>query len=130
MGARPAKGRKLRVVTLIDQFGMTGGAERVATEVVTRLDPDRFERILCVSRWTPREEADPLIAPRVKALREAGVRIVGISEEVPRRPLGVGAPAFAAAIRARRRAAQPSVRIELLGVHPGQNGRYAGRDRP
>ena len=78
MGARPAKGRKLRVVTLIDQFGITGGAERVATEVVTRLDPDRFERILCVSRWTPHEEAEPLIAPRVKALREAGVRIVGI----------------------------------------------------
>ena len=63
MGARPAKGRKLRVVTLIDQLGITGGAERIATEVVTRLDPDRFERTLCVSRWTPREEADPLIAP-------------------------------------------------------------------
>ena len=78
MGARPAKGRKLRVVTLIDQLGITGGAERVATEVVTRLDPHRFERTLCVSRWAPHEEADPLIAPRVEALRETGVRIVGI----------------------------------------------------
>ena len=78
MGARPAKGRKLRVVTLIDQLGITGGAERIATEVVTRLDPARFERTLCVSRWTPREEADPLIAPRVRTLRETGVRIVGI----------------------------------------------------
>jgi glycosyltransferase involved in cell wall biosynthesis len=66
-------------VTLIDQLGITGGAERVATEVVTRLAPDRFERTLCVSRWTPHEEADPLIAPRVRALREAGVRIVGLS---------------------------------------------------
>ncbi|HEY7151671.1 MAG TPA: glycosyltransferase [Solirubrobacterales bacterium] len=65
-------------MTLIDQLGITGGAERVATEVVTRLDPDRFERTLCVSRWTPREEADPLIAPRVGALRDSGVRIVGI----------------------------------------------------
>ncbi len=78
MGARPAKGRKLRVVTLIDQLGITGGAERIATEVVTRLDPARFERTLCISRWTPREEADPLIAPRVRTLRETGVRIVGI----------------------------------------------------
>lgn len=71
-------GRKLRVVTLIDQLGITGGAERVATEVVTRLDPARFERTLCVSRWTPREEAAPLIAPRLEALRESGVRIVGL----------------------------------------------------
>jgi glycosyltransferase involved in cell wall biosynthesis len=78
MGARPAKGRQLRVVTLIDQLGITGGAERIATEVVTRLDPGLFERTLCVSRWTPHEEADPLVAPRVRALREAGVRIVGI----------------------------------------------------
>lgn len=78
MGARPDKGRKLRVVTLIDQLGVTGGAERVATEVVARLDPARFERTLCVSRWTPDEEADPLIAPRVRALREADVRILGI----------------------------------------------------
>jgi glycosyltransferase involved in cell wall biosynthesis len=78
MGARLATGRKLRVVTLIDQLGITGGAERLATEVVARLDAARFERTLCVSRWTPREERDPLIAPRVRALREAGVRIVGI----------------------------------------------------
>ncbi|MGH2965720.1 MAG: glycosyltransferase [Solirubrobacterales bacterium] len=65
-------------MTLIDQLGITGGAERIATEVVTRLDPARFERTLCISRWTPREEADPLIAPRVRTLRETGVRIVGI----------------------------------------------------
>jgi glycosyltransferase involved in cell wall biosynthesis len=78
MGARPQEGRKLRVVTLIDRLGITGGAERVATEVVRRLDPDRFERTLCVSRWTPEEEADSLIAPRVGALRDAGVRVVGI----------------------------------------------------
>jgi glycosyltransferase involved in cell wall biosynthesis len=81
MGARLDKGRKLRVVTLIDQLGVTGGAERVATEVVTRLDPDRFELTLCVSRWNPHEETDPLIAPRVKALRESDVRIVGIRRQ-------------------------------------------------
>ena len=93
MGARLDKGRKLRVVTLIDQIGMTGGAERVATEVVTRLDPDRFERILCVSRWKPHEEADPLIAPRVKALRDAGVRIVGIRGRSRGSASGRGGPA-------------------------------------
>ena len=78
MGARLDKGRKLRVLTLIDQMGVTGGAERIATEVVARLDPDRFESTLCVSRWKASEESDPLIAPRVRALREAGVRIVGL----------------------------------------------------
>jgi glycosyltransferase involved in cell wall biosynthesis len=78
MGARPHKERRLRVVTLIDQLGITGGAERIATEVLVRIDPDRFERTLCVSRWSPEEEADPLIAPRVRALRDSGVRILGI----------------------------------------------------
>ena len=97
MGALPDKGRKLRVVTLIDQLGITGGAERVATEVVTRLDPDRFERTLCVSRWSPDEEADPLIAPRVLALREAGVRIVGHQAALEARGLGLGAAPLPAA---------------------------------
>ena len=34
---------RLRVVTLVGGIGLTGGAERLAREIVARLDPDRFE---------------------------------------------------------------------------------------
>ena len=41
----PAGGQdgKLRVVTLVDRLG-TGGAERLAIQTTTRLDPERFDR--------------------------------------------------------------------------------------
>ncbi len=107
MGARLDKGRKLRVVTLIDQMGVTGGAERIATEVVTRLDPDRFENTLCVSRWRAREESDPLIAPRLEALRDAGVRIVGL-----RRGSRLGLWAWAPLLKLLR-----DERIDILHSH-------------
>ncbi len=107
MGARLDKGRKLRVVTLIDQMGVTGGAERIATEVVTRLDPERFENTLCVSRWKAREESDPLIAPRLGALRDAGVRIVGL-----RRGSRLGLWAWAPLVRLLR-----DERIDILHSH-------------
>jgi glycosyltransferase involved in cell wall biosynthesis len=107
MGARLDKGRKLRVVTLIDQMGVTGGAERIATEVVTRLDPDRFENTLCVSRWRAREESDPLIAPRLEALRDTGVRIVGL-----RRGSRLGMWAWAPLLKLLR-----EERIDILHSH-------------
>ncbi len=43
-------------MTLIDTI-KAGGAERLALQVATRLDPERFERELCVSRWDWREES-------------------------------------------------------------------------
>jgi glycosyltransferase involved in cell wall biosynthesis len=52
------------VLTLIDH--PYGGAEQLALSVATRLDPERFESTLCVSRWphtTPRE-------PRAEELLE------------------------------------------------------------
>jgi glycosyltransferase involved in cell wall biosynthesis len=69
---------KLRVVTLVGGVGVTGGAERLAREIVTRLDPDRFERTLCVSRW-PDDRIDPGAATAAVAeLEEAGVSFLGI----------------------------------------------------
>jgi glycosyltransferase involved in cell wall biosynthesis len=76
---RVPDGGKLRVVTLLDVIGISGGAERIAREVVTRLDPERFDRTLCVSRWP-----HPVAATRAQAeemadeLRDAGVRFVGL----------------------------------------------------
>lgn len=70
--------RKLRVVTLVDGIGLAGGAERLAREVVIRLDRDRFDRTLCVSRWSE-ERADAARASGALAqLEEAGVEFLGL----------------------------------------------------
>jgi glycosyltransferase involved in cell wall biosynthesis len=47
---------RVRVVTLIDHLPAGGGAERLAAEVAARLDPDRYESVLCVSR-APKDPA-------------------------------------------------------------------------
>ena len=39
------------MVTLIDLLSAQGGAEQLALGIATRLNPERFESILCVSRW-------------------------------------------------------------------------------
>jgi glycosyltransferase involved in cell wall biosynthesis len=41
---------KLPVVTLIDTPHATGGAEHVALSIARRLDPERFESIICATR--------------------------------------------------------------------------------
>src|SRR5262249_10416508 len=61
--------RKLRVVTLVDRPTVTGGAERLAVQVAARLDPGRFESILCAS--PPPEE--PLLD---RELEGAGVEVI------------------------------------------------------
>jgi glycosyltransferase involved in cell wall biosynthesis len=63
--------RKLRVVTLSATFSASGGAERVATELVKRLDANRFDRIACSTRWRGKPSLyDDLAA--------AGVRILAL----------------------------------------------------
>jgi glycosyltransferase involved in cell wall biosynthesis len=50
--------RRLRVLTLLDTL-RPGGAERLAVTVAARLDPDRFDPIVCASRrdpWSPLRE--------------------------------------------------------------------------
>ena len=44
---------KTRVLTLIDKLLVDGGGERLALELTRALDPSRFERTLCVTRWDP-----------------------------------------------------------------------------
>ncbi|HEX5224498.1 MAG TPA: glycosyltransferase [Solirubrobacteraceae bacterium] len=50
MSARGALTPRIRVVTLVDYLTLAGGAERLAVLITTRLDPERFEATLCVSR--------------------------------------------------------------------------------
>jgi glycosyltransferase involved in cell wall biosynthesis len=55
-GPRSA-GDRIRVVTLVDVLGRHGGAEHLAWAIATRLNPERFESTLCVSRWPPSSPA-------------------------------------------------------------------------
>ncbi len=67
-----ASQRRIRVVTLVDGSGAQGGGERLAREIATRLDPERFESIFCVSRALGPEE---LVAAR-QAIEPSGTGLV------------------------------------------------------
>ncbi len=60
--------RRLRVLTLIDRIGDTGGAERFAANLALYLPSDRFEVWMCSTR-----RSDPAV---VAELERAGVRHV------------------------------------------------------
>jgi hypothetical protein len=80
MGGTSRNRQRLRVVTLVDGIGLSGGgAERLAREIVTRLDPDRFERTLCVSRWSAEHESSAAARPVLAGLRDADVRLIGLA---------------------------------------------------
>jgi glycosyltransferase involved in cell wall biosynthesis len=66
---------KIRVVTLVDSLG-TGGGEQLAAQTTALLDPDRFERTLCVTRRDSDAESPEYIDSTTEMLRAAGVRIV------------------------------------------------------
>jgi glycosyltransferase involved in cell wall biosynthesis len=63
--------RRLRVLTLIDNPDVTGGGERMAVTIAMRLDPARFERILCATREVEGQSFAPELA-------EAGVRVLSL----------------------------------------------------
>jgi glycosyltransferase involved in cell wall biosynthesis len=63
--------RKLRVLTLVDKPTVTGGAERLAAVVAMKLDPARFESVLCASRKTD----EPLLD---RELEEAGIGVLAL----------------------------------------------------
>lgn len=70
--------QRVRVVTLIDVVGPIGGAERLAALTATRLDPDRFESILCVSRWRRGDPRRAAMAAAVGDVEAAGVPVIGL----------------------------------------------------
>lgn len=65
---------RLRVLAMVDGFFVSGGGESLAREIAQRLDPDRFEAALCVTRW----EFQPEYEPALTRLREAGIRFMGL----------------------------------------------------
>ena len=71
---------RLGVVALVDRL-VHGGAERLAADIATRLDPERFASTLCVSRWSdPGHAAAPEAPERLRTAAEAaGVRFLGLA---------------------------------------------------
>ena len=61
--------RRVRVVTMIDRLAPSG-AEIFASSTAAELDPERFERILCLTRPSP--------GYPTAALEQAGVRLVSL----------------------------------------------------
>jgi glycosyltransferase involved in cell wall biosynthesis len=71
------------VVVLVDGLGLVGGGERLARLVASHLDPERFERTLCVSRWSPEEAGDADVAAVLEDLRRSQVRFLGLERSSP-----------------------------------------------
>lgn len=83
MDDRRSYPRRLRVVTLVDSLALSGGGEKLAREIATRLDPNRFERTLCVSRWSEERRSDPAVSRLLADLDEAGVSFLGLRRRGP-----------------------------------------------
>ena len=69
---RAGERRRLRVLTLIDRAFAFGGAELLARHILTRLDSDRFERIVCGTRAEPAS----LVAP--ETFEREGIRFLSL----------------------------------------------------
>jgi glycosyltransferase involved in cell wall biosynthesis len=70
--------RRLRVLTLIDRLGTSGGGERLAMQIAKRLEPERFESFYCATRWSEDAPAGEAARRAVDELRAAGVRVHGL----------------------------------------------------
>lgn len=64
----------MRVLTLVDAVGIGGGGERVARQIATGLDSERFQVCVCVTRWRPGADSEEPLAE----LRDAGVEFLGL----------------------------------------------------
>jgi glycosyltransferase involved in cell wall biosynthesis len=60
-------------VTLTDHLSLSGGAERVAALVAMRLDPGRFDRVICATRTVDETARKECIA--------AGVRVLALNRQ-------------------------------------------------
>jgi glycosyltransferase involved in cell wall biosynthesis len=78
---RPAS--RVRVVTFVDFLSCFGGAEHLALLIATRLDPERFESILSVSRWplTGRWKDDPSAQQALDMLQASPARFFPLARK-------------------------------------------------
>ena len=69
----------IRVLTLTDRFGPIGGAENLAAQIPLRLDRERFEPLLCATRWEAEGAATPIMNATAAELRATGVTVLGLA---------------------------------------------------
>jgi glycosyltransferase involved in cell wall biosynthesis len=73
--------RRVHVLTLVDHVGVSGGAERLALDIATRLEPTRFRSTLCASRFistpTPTEQERGAL----ERMRETGVEFLPLGRQ-------------------------------------------------
>jgi glycosyltransferase involved in cell wall biosynthesis len=71
----------VHVLTLVDHLASTGGAERLALEIATRLTPSRFRSTLCASRF----EITPTIGDDqrqiLERVRESGIGFLPLGRQ-------------------------------------------------
>lgn len=68
----PDPNRRLRVLAVVDLITSLGGAERIAAQIATALDPTRFESAICVTRTDACYSHESII----EDLRRSGVRLI------------------------------------------------------
>jgi glycosyltransferase involved in cell wall biosynthesis len=61
---------------MLDSLQRPGGGERLAVEGALRLDPERYERWFCLTRWQDTFEREEPARTILATLRESGVEIV------------------------------------------------------
>lgn len=75
------RGERVGVVVMLDSLERPGGGERLAVENAIRLDPEAFDRTLCLTRWEDRFETEEPARTILGALRGSGVRVLGLRRE-------------------------------------------------
>jgi glycosyltransferase involved in cell wall biosynthesis len=100
-------GRPVKVVVMLDSIRRPGGGERLAVESAIRLDPERFERTLCLTRWEDEFELAEPGRTLLQRLSAAGVRVVGL-----RRRHRLDLAAWSPLVRILRRE-----RVDVLHAH-------------
>ncbi len=85
----PDSARRLRVLTLISTLDPLGGAETLAVEIATRLDPGRFDRWLCATRWHQDTRLEASGGGAIRRLESADVRFVGLTRRSRRNLLAM-----------------------------------------
>jgi glycosyltransferase involved in cell wall biosynthesis len=76
--SRNGHGRRLKVLQLTDRVGTHGGAEHLTMQIAERLDPARFESMVCATRFSTLEREKHTVEDAATALRRSGVRFLGL----------------------------------------------------
>jgi glycosyltransferase involved in cell wall biosynthesis len=69
------------VLTLVDHLSTTGGAERLALDIATRLSPSRFRSTLCASRFIGDQAHTDVELEALERMRKAGVAFLPLSRQ-------------------------------------------------